>query len=1113
MLRFALVLCMVTTLIAHDVAAQSGGSGDFCGTEDILVSGGSCPLQGPYAIPATGTFMSVRYHLHLVRKNDGTGGVPATRVDALLAKMRADFALRGISFTEIGRTTINRSDLLLVGSGSEHIVNQLAQINPHVNAIDIYLATAVVPEGVEVAVGGRAVSIPGSAFAVGFTSRLDGPVGEDDDLGGSLGPTQSDAAMVIMSHEMGHALGLFHTDHGTTYEGPSDPCQCPELVNGSNGWTCGDYVLDTDANPTGGVDWNEACQYTGTGADANGDPYDPQATNIMSYSPYHCQTEFTAGQASRMFTATLLQNARIVSYAQVPSDLPILAGYTTHLEDATMLFNPGVELRAEGGLVMRNGSLIEASTGQGWNGIRIASGGTYTVGGASSVAAPVVVESGGYMAVLPDDDAVFDADLDDYAGTEADFEDVTVYVGANLDVFLENTDVRNSVRFAKDAKLVVEGDLEADDVRFAAVDPLQRWGGIVVEDGGTFTDTGSTVNRATTGVTVEAGGVANLTGSRILDNTLGLAVAGDLTADGITVRYAGTGVQVYGQGDAAISGSTLRDNYAGVRVYDPATAAITNNSVVYDNTIGVDVRSSSGTTVSGSTVHHNSTGLRTDTPETIGGFVFCFSGCPRSELSVFDSVIRNNTSTGLSAYVADVEVRNTEIRDNSCYGLYASGATVGEDAFTGNLVTSNGCVGANAESGANLFLSPDDGVGENRIASNLGSEVHVAGGGFAFLGNDTGVTGYNAVFDPDFDPNSFFRLVQNASQTPVDANSVYWGASSGAPQGAFTGTVDATLALACDPVFPPAPDDPNPCAQSRSAGPVAVTAGVQARSQALAERIRAVRARLAAAPDASGADSLVYRLGGLHRLDRDDGLGEWAQTAALLASVRGALAAPELPAAARSAAEAALEVAVVRLLGRGDVGRAAGLLETWGARVSSAEVIRTLDLVEAALRARRGAYAEAAALAEAVAATVGEGEVNAEARQSVETLAAHYALRAAEAEGEDPARSGLSGEGRAVSGAKAAGTAEADRAGANLTVYPNPSAARSTVAVALPERAHLRVAVYDVLGRRVALLSDDVFTAGAHRFALDAAALPSGVYVVRAEVDRSALSERITVVR
>ncbi len=83
----------------------------------------------------------------------------------------------------------------------------------------------------------------------------------------------------------------------------------------------------------------------------------------------------------------------------------------------------------------------------------------------------------------------------------------------------------------------------------------------------------------------------------------------------------------------------------------------------------------------------------------------------------------------------------------------------------------------------------------------------------------------------------------------------------------------------------------------------------------------------------------------------------------------------------------------------------------------------------------------------------------------------------------------------------------------SLAVFPNPSAGQATVAVGLPARAALRVAVFDVLGRRVALLHDGPVEAGHHRFALDAAALPSGLYLVRLEAGAARILQRLTLVR
>ncbi|MEM1044170.1 MAG: T9SS type A sorting domain-containing protein [Bacteroidota bacterium] len=78
--------------------------------------------------------------------------------------------------------------------------------------------------------------------------------------------------------------------------------------------------------------------------------------------------------------------------------------------------------------------------------------------------------------------------------------------------------------------------------------------------------------------------------------------------------------------------------------------------------------------------------------------------------------------------------------------------------------------------------------------------------------------------------------------------------------------------------------------------------------------------------------------------------------------------------------------------------------------------------------------------------------------------------------------------------------------------YPNPAAGRATVPVTLTERAEVRVAVLDVLGREVAVLHDGFVEAGTHRFAFDAARLPSGVYFVRATSGLARQVQPLTVV-
>jgi len=79
--------------------------------------------------------------------------------------------------------------------------------------------------------------------------------------------------------------------------------------------------------------------------------------------------------------------------------------------------------------------------------------------------------------------------------------------------------------------------------------------------------------------------------------------------------------------------------------------------------------------------------------------------------------------------------------------------------------------------------------------------------------------------------------------------------------------------------------------------------------------------------------------------------------------------------------------------------------------------------------------------------------------------------------------------------------------------YPNPSSGRTTVEYALPEQADVTIAVYDVLGRRVATLADGQEEAGRHTARLGAGPLPSGTYFVRMRADDFRKTRRVTVVR
>src|SRR5690606_23019616 len=79
--------------------------------------------------------------------------------------------------------------------------------------------------------------------------------------------------------------------------------------------------------------------------------------------------------------------------------------------------------------------------------------------------------------------------------------------------------------------------------------------------------------------------------------------------------------------------------------------------------------------------------------------------------------------------------------------------------------------------------------------------------------------------------------------------------------------------------------------------------------------------------------------------------------------------------------------------------------------------------------------------------------------------------------------------------------------------YPNPSTGRTTITYDVPKAAAVRLAVYDALGREVAVLVDGEVEAGRHEASLDAATLAPGVYLVRLSAGAFTATRRVTVVR
>lgn len=79
--------------------------------------------------------------------------------------------------------------------------------------------------------------------------------------------------------------------------------------------------------------------------------------------------------------------------------------------------------------------------------------------------------------------------------------------------------------------------------------------------------------------------------------------------------------------------------------------------------------------------------------------------------------------------------------------------------------------------------------------------------------------------------------------------------------------------------------------------------------------------------------------------------------------------------------------------------------------------------------------------------------------------------------------------------------------------YPNPFNPTTTIRYGVPAAEPVRLSIYDLLGREVAVLADATQAPGTYRVVLDAAGWPSGIYLYRLAINGEIRTRRLTLIK
>ena len=227
--------------------------------------------------------------IHIVRRDDGTGGISLTDVNKALAN------LNYYSFEASTPMEFYICDPIQYIDNTNwynfDMTEESAMCDPNDagNAMNIYFV-------------GEICETPGTNCGIAGYAYY-----PFNDIQSTRSVMRNDQMVLYANgtfvHEFGHNFSLEHT-HTGTQNGPNDPDaeRVTRTPPDANCDTRSDDFCDTDADPRYDPAYfnSSTCTYTGNQQDDQGNVYTPPVDNIMSYYPDQCGGLFTAEQKTAL---------------------------------------------------------------------------------------------------------------------------------------------------------------------------------------------------------------------------------------------------------------------------------------------------------------------------------------------------------------------------------------------------------------------------------------------------------------------------------------------------------------------------------------------------------------------------------------------------------------------------------------------------------------------------------------------------------------------------------------------------------------------------------------------------------------------------------------------